>query len=187
MQIAAGLEPTRQQRDKVSLHETALVVAFLRPGVGEEYVRTVKRNRRDHVAQHLGRVVLDDAQVGQPARVDQLEQAADTGRMDFDAKVVDLRVRRSNCRGRLAHAEAYFQDFRSRPAKYFFQINRLRRIGNPITGQQLVMRARLGNRDAALAQDVTANRALWIGFWVHESVGLREFGFFPKETSRGAV
>ena len=138
-----------------------------------------QRIGRNHVAQHFNRVVLDDAQIGQPTCVGQLEQAADPGGMDFDAEVVDLWVRRSNGRSRLAHAEADFQDLRPEPGKYIFYINRLLRIRDPVIGQKLFVRTRLGARYAALAQNVTANRALWIGFRNHGMAGLAGIRHIP--------
>src|SRR3954466_6781301 len=53
MHDAARRELFRRQRDERRLHQAALVVAFLRPWVGEEDVQRGERAGRNHVAQNL--------------------------------------------------------------------------------------------------------------------------------------
>ena len=117
MKVTARREARGEQRDEGRLDQAALVVAFFRPGIGKEDMDAGERRRRDHVAQHFDRVVLNHAQVAQAAFGDLLAQAADARRMDFDAEVIVVGMRLRDLRGGLAHAEADFEDFRRAPAE----------------------------------------------------------------------
>src|SRR4029077_5869999 len=64
-----------------------------------------------------------------------------------------------NRRGGLAHAETDFEDPRCRAAEQAVQIERDRRKGYAVYGQQLGVGAALGFRNAPLAQDETSNLA----------------------------
>ena len=61
--IAAHFQPSRQLGDQWLLNQTALVVPLFMPRVGEENVHTVQAGERQHVVDHLDRVVGDDADV----------------------------------------------------------------------------------------------------------------------------
>jgi len=76
-----------------------------------------ERGSRNHVAPERDGIMLDDAQVGQSALADLLQQTADAGGVHLDAEVIVLRMRGSDERGGLAHAEADFQDLRGRPSE----------------------------------------------------------------------
>ena len=58
---ARGARPASARERR--LEQPALVVALLGPRIGEEHVDAGERARRNHVAQHFDRIVLDDAHV----------------------------------------------------------------------------------------------------------------------------
>src|SRR2546423_1783850 len=90
---------------------------------------------------------------------DALQEAPDAGGMDFDSKIVVLGMFLRDRRGRLTHAETDFEDPGRRAAEQAVQIERGRREGYPVDGQQLGVGAALGFRNAPLAQDETSNLA----------------------------
>src|SRR5688572_22450036 len=60
---ATRLEFFPSQGNEWKLHEPALVVPLLRPGIGKEEMDRRERLVRDHLLQDFGRVVTHDAQV----------------------------------------------------------------------------------------------------------------------------
>ena len=152
MQKAAGREPERKLVHEWRLQQAALVVPLLRPGIGKKDVDAREGLHRNHLRNDLGRIVLDDAHVGDPALVDQLEQAAYARSVHLHGKEVVLghRLRDGGCR--LAHAEADLQDPRGLAAEDEIEIERRRREGNAETRQQRFARALLRRRESALAQ-----------------------------------
>ena len=134
-------------------------MALLRPGIGKEYVHAVERRGRDHVLDHLDRVVLDDAQVLEMQVADAFQETPDAGGVDFDSEIVVLGMFLRDRRGGLAHAETDFEDPGRRAAEQAVQIERDRREGYAVDGQQVGVGAALGFRNAPLAQDETSNLA----------------------------
>jgi hypothetical protein len=93
--VATCKYPPGARRDasnagEIGLDQPALMVALLRPRVGEEHVDARERARRDHLAHHLHRVVLHHAHVGAAVLLDLLEQAAHARRVHLDGEVVGL-------------------------------------------------------------------------------------------------
>ena len=66
----------------------------------------VEAVHRQHVVDHLDRIVLQDADVFQALFGDAFEQRTDARRVDFTAEKIRLRHLRGDMRGGLAHAEA---------------------------------------------------------------------------------
>lgn len=161
MQIAAGLQAGRQQMHQRGLQQSPLVMALFRPRVGEKNMDAGEAAFSEHVGDDFDCVVLDDADVGELLRVDQPQQAADTGRVDLDADVIVFRMGSRRLRGALTHAEADFEESRRGALECHVEIAAGRRIGNAELRQQAVDRAALRVGDAALAQDEAADRALW--------------------------
>src|SRR5262245_54788176 len=70
--VSAARELARSERGEIRLHEPALVVALLRPGIGKEKMDAGKRCVSNHALEHLYRVVADDAQVRELRCIDLL-------------------------------------------------------------------------------------------------------------------
>jgi hypothetical protein len=87
---------------------------------------------------------------------DQLAQAADAGRVHFDAEIVVLGMRGGDRRRGLAHAEADFQNPRRRSPEQGVEIDTLRN-GNADLRHHLFVIALLGIRDTPLATHETAD------------------------------
>jgi hypothetical protein len=115
----------------------------------------------EHVRDHFDCVVLDDADVGELPGVDQSQQSANTGSVNLDSDVVVARLGRRNFRGTLSHAEADLQESRRLALERSVQIAAGGGKRNAELREQAVDRAALRVGDAALAQDETADRALW--------------------------
>jgi hypothetical protein len=128
-------------------------MALLRPGIGKEEMDRRERPVLDHALEHFHRVMADDAQVDELARLDAIEQATHAGPVDLDRDEIRLGMRRRNCRRRLAHARADFEYQRG------IARGTQRRVGkhDAIFRQQRFERALLRRRDAPLAQDKAAN------------------------------
>jgi hypothetical protein len=139
------------------LQQAPFVMTLFRPGIGKKEVHPGQRSRPKHVAQHLDRVVLDDAQIVQTQFGNQFAQAADARRMHFDAEVVVLRVRRGNRRRGLAHAETDFDNPRRRTPEQRVEIDPRRAVGNADADHHLFVIALLGIRDPPLATHETAD------------------------------
>ena len=116
VQDAAGRELARHQRGEFRLHQAALVMALLRPRIGEEEMHRRERSSLDHVLQHLDRVVAHDAQVFELSALDPVEQAADARPVHFHGDEIHFRLRRRDGRGGLAHARADLEHQRA-PAR----------------------------------------------------------------------
>ena len=158
VQVAAGGQARGDQLDEGALHQPALVVALLGPRVGEIDVHASQRTLGDHVAQHLDGVVLDDAQVGDAALVDQLAQAADARRVHLDAEEVFIGPGLGDHRRGLPHAEADLDDVWRLAAEHRVEVHRLGAVGHADLGHHLVQKAVLRVRHAALAQHEAADR-----------------------------
>ena len=180
VQVAAGGELARRERGEGRLHKAALVVAFLRPGVGEEQVDGGERAIGDHLFQHFERVVADDAQVLQLFLSDQLQQAADAGTMDFDGDEISVRARFRDLRRRIAHAGADLEhqgglasEDRRGPQQFILEFD-------AVDGHQFREGAFLPGGHAPLAEHVTADRA------PHAAL-LREGAILPSVGEEGAA
>jgi len=159
VQVAAGRETLRERAHERRLHEPSLVMALLRPRVGEEHVHAGERALRDHRLDDLDGIVPDHAQVRQRAVLDAVEQGPDARRVHLDREEARVGMR-SRDRGRgLAHAAADLEHDRRIATERRREIER--RIGerNAVARHQLVERALLRGRHASLAQDEAADRA----------------------------
>lgn len=114
-----------------------------------------------HVGDDFDGVVLDDADVGELLRVDQPQQAAYSWGVDFDPDVIIVGMRGRDFRGAFSHAEANFQESLRAALECGIEVAAGGGVGDAEPGQQVVDRAALRVRDAALAQDETADGALW--------------------------
>src|SRR5882672_5314605 len=93
MHACPVLHSRGEQRDERRLDEAPLVMALLRPGVGEEHVHAIERVRSDHVLDHLDRVVLDDAKIREMQIGDAFQETADARGMHLDSEIVALGTR----------------------------------------------------------------------------------------------
>ena len=109
MQIAPHLEPPGQLGHQGRLDQAAFVVFGFVPGVGEEDVHTIQACERQHVVNHLDRIVGADADVGQVVLTNALEQGANAGFMDLAAQEARVGQHRRYVGRGLAHAKADFQ------------------------------------------------------------------------------
>src|SRR5437588_852933 len=89
--------------------QATLVVALLRPWIGKEDVDRRERTRGHHVAHHLDRVVLHDADIGDRALLDLLQKASDSGRVHLDREVIDGGIGGRDLGGGFAHAEPHLR------------------------------------------------------------------------------
>ena len=126
MNVAARDKTRDEELYKPRLDQPALVMALLRPRVGEKNVNPREALGPNHLLHHIDSIVLDDADVGELLLFDQLEQAAHTGRMHFDAEIVVVRISLCDRRGRFAHSAPDLQDRRSHAAEGHVEIERLR-------------------------------------------------------------
>ncbi|CAN0619038.1 protein of unknown function [Burkholderia multivorans] len=159
VQVRAGLQARREQRDERRLDQPALVMARLVPRIGEEDVHAVEALRREHVLDHFDRVVLDDADVREILLADQLQQRADARLVHFDAEEVVAGTVRGDFRGRRTHAEADFEDARRLAAEHRMPVGRFGRVGHDEARAEIVERAALAGRHAAGAGDEAADAA----------------------------
>ena len=158
--ISTGFETRREFADKVRLQQTALVMTFLRPGVGKEHVYAVQAARRNHRSHDFDCIVLDDANVLQMFLADLLEQTAHARRMDLYTEEVRLRLSRGDVCGRFPHAESDFEDGRLATREHGFEIEHAGRVRYAECRQQRIQRELLRARDASLTADEAADRAL---------------------------
>src|SRR6185369_8869126 len=163
VQHAPRGQAARGERREIGLDEAALVMPQLRPRIGEEHVDGRERTGRDHVAHHLDRVVLHDADVGETQLPDVPEQAADAGCMHLDREVVAPRRLGRDARSGFSHARPDLHDDRRLPPEQRAEIQRLRRERDAEARHELGMRALLRRRKTALAQDVAADRSGYQG------------------------
>ena len=157
MQIAARRQALGKLLHERRLDQAALVMARLVPRVGEKHMDAGQRIGGDHVRQHLHRIVLQQAQVGQRLFSDQFQQAAHARRMHFDADEILVRHGLGDMRGGGTHAEADFQDHRRLAAKHLFEVQRLLAERQQELRPQRLERTRLRDRQAACAGDETAD------------------------------
>lgn len=110
VQIATRYKAGRQQVDQRRLNKAPLVVTGLVPRVGKENVHASERCRRNHVAQHLNGVVLDQPEVVQLLFVDLLQQATYARRVYLDSQEIRAGHSGGDRGCGFAHAEADFKD-----------------------------------------------------------------------------
>ena len=125
VQVAAGLSAAPTATPRTVAGSGAACGAAASARGRERRCERRRATRADHALQHLHRVVLDDADVPEPSLRDQLQQAADAGRVHFDAEVVVLRVGGGNrrrwfrpCRNRSRAASARGDRTRRRDRGY---------------------------------------------------------------------
>jgi len=112
MERALGDELARDKRRKGGLHHAALVMALFRPWIRKEKVDCGERTVRDHVLEHVQRIVADDSQIGEIFPFYRIQEAPDAWPMHFHGDEIGLGMSLRNLGGGFAHAGAYFQDER---------------------------------------------------------------------------
>ena len=118
-----------------------------------------QRVRRNHVAQHLERIVMDHTKMGELLRVDAFQQCADAREEHLDAEEIDVGTARGDRRRRLAHAEADLEHRGRAPSEELRKVERLGRIRHAVARQQFVERAPLSLRHMTATQRETADMA----------------------------
>jgi beta-glucosidase len=106
VESAAAFETAGDQVRERGLHDAALVMTRLGPGIGEQQLQFVQAIRCDLALQHLDRVVRDEAQVRCAGFGGFQQQMSDAGTMHFDAQKVALGRRECAFEQVIAVAEA---------------------------------------------------------------------------------
>lgn len=159
MQVCAGFEMRRELRDERRLDQPALVMARLVPRVREEDVHAVEAVGRDHLREHLDRVVLNDPDVRQLLLADQLQQRADARLVHLDADEVVAGAQRGDFRRRRTHPEADFQHARRAAAEDGVPVRLRAAVRYDEVRAELVDCAALAGGYAAGARDEAADAA----------------------------
>ena len=157
MQIATRRQAIGQLLDERRLDQTALVVARLVPWIGEKHVDAGQRIGWNHVREHFHGIVLQQAQIRQRLFADQLQQAADAGRVHFHADEILLRHGLGDMRRRRTHAKTDFQDDGRLAAKHLLEVHGLLGKRQQELRPQGLKRARLRNRQPSRAGHETAD------------------------------
>ena len=135
------------------------MVAFLRPGIGEEQVDRVERVAWDAMAQGSSSVRANDAYISERTLLQFQQQAAHARAVYLYAQVITLRV----CAGQLAQGLTVAKpDLQIHRGATFEQLLALQQPAlriNSVPGPKLVQRASLRTRHATLASDITADLA----------------------------
>ncbi len=160
VQIAARAQTADGQPHEFRLDQAPLVVPLFRPRIGKVDVQSVQAVRRDHVPQHLHRVMLHDAQIAELGGVDALQQRAHARRMHFHADEIRLGLCCGDLRRGVAHAEADFEHPRRGAAEYGGPIGDGVGIRHDPARPQFRQRARLRLGGAPGAQHKAADAAL---------------------------
>ncbi len=163
VQAAARAQLAHQQFGECRLHQAALVVALLVPGVGEVDAHFIQRAVGDFLLQHLDRVVVVELDVVGGIIGQRIEQAAYARCVHLDADVVLAGIElRGITQGR-AIAEADFQHLGRAAAEGGLQVARFAVEINAETRPAFVEGALLGRGEAALAQYEAADLASAFG------------------------
>src|SRR5262245_45218397 len=110
--------------------------------------------------EHVHRVVTDDAHVRQLLALEAEQQASDTGLMHFDTQIVADGIALREPRQQVAVAEADLETTRCTPAKDGIEVERAVAVFDAVTRPQLLERARLAGREAALPAHEAADLAV---------------------------
>ena len=159
VQAPARAQLAHQQRGQLRLHQPALVVALLVPGVGEVDADLVQRAIGDFMPQHLDRVVVVEADVVAAVFGQGIEQPAHARGVDFQPDVVARRVLAGGKTQRLAVAEADLQHLRRAAAERRIQVAQAAGVVQAKARPGLVEGTLLGRGEAALAQHEAADLA----------------------------
>ena len=130
MQVGTAGHSAREQGNQRGLHQSALLMAFFGPRIWKEDVYAIERPGHQHVLQYLGGVMLHDADIAKTVFTDQLQQSAHSRCVHFNGQVIVFRMSSCDQRGRFAHAESDFEDFRRLSAKHGIQVKRGLCVGN---------------------------------------------------------
>ena len=109
VQVASGFEAGGQLGHQFGLNQAPLVVAQFVPRVRKKHMDAVQTAQRHHVLDHLHRIVLQDADVGQPTIADLLEQGTHAGFMHLATQKAGPGHQLSNVGRSVSHAKANFQ------------------------------------------------------------------------------
>ena len=179
MQHAAGLQLAVHQGHPGGLDDTALVVLFLVPGIGEIELYPGQAVIRNAQLENLHRVVTITAQVTQPALLDFHQQRPYARAMHFDTDKILVRVGLCHVRQGVTHAVADFQHSRGVATEDGL------RVQHPIgpfqakSRPEVVQCIALSGGQSALAQHKAAHFA-------HNLAGFRIFILFD-EVEHGAA
>src|SRR5690348_9507630 len=94
----------------------------LGPGIREKNMYPAQATGWEGFLQHLYGIMLNDAYICQPELVDQLQQTTHARCVDFDGKIVVLRMRLGNKGGGFAHSKSDLQESECPPAKKIVEI-----------------------------------------------------------------
>jgi len=157
---AARREEALAQIEEACLHDAALVMALLRPGVGKVEIDALQAGLGNLFLEDLDRVVGNESQIRNPGVV-RLDQAVPySGVMNLDAYKVRLRGCSGLCDQRVAIAKPDFENDGSLATKQPREIEGFGAEVEPAFGPQLVERTLLRCRQPARATHKTADRTM---------------------------
>jgi len=122
VQHAAGGQLARHERRVLRLHQAPLVMALLRPRIGQEEMDRREAVIADHVREHLERVVPQHAQICQRLALDRIQQAADARSVHLDGDEIRFRMRLGDGERGFAHARADLEHQRRRAPEELVRI-----------------------------------------------------------------
>ena len=167
MKSAAAFEPARHQACECGLHDAALVMTRLGPGIRKQQLQLVQAVRCDLALQHLDRIVRDEAQVRCADFGGLQQQMSNAGTMHLDAQEVAPGCRECPFEQVIPVAEADLQRSRRAASKELIEVEQpwseLDAKPRPIQLQG----ALLGIGDAPRAHDVRAHAASEIRGLLH--------------------
>jgi len=166
VQDPAFPELRRRQGGKRRLHHAALVMALLRPRVGEEKMDRGERPVGDHVLEDVHRVVADDTQIFQLLGMNSVQETSDPWAVDLDRDEIHVGMRLGDLDRGFAHARADLEH--KLPRRNDLLLGKW----NAVLRKQLFERPLLRGRRPALAQDITTNWPVQAAFGaIFPSVG----------------
>ena len=143
MDGAARFEAIGAKIKKRRLHNTALVVPFLGPGIWKVEVYAREAGQWNLLSEHLDRIVNDQFQVRDAGGIGRDQAVAHTGLMYFDAEEVHLRCGRCEFNQRVAVTKTDLEHDRGVASKKSIEVDRLPVELEPISGPQFVKGALL--------------------------------------------
>lgn len=157
MEFAAGLKLARDEFHELRLHDAALVMPLLWPGIGEVEKHAVETCIGDLSFKNFDGVAAGDAQIGDAGVTGMFQKVSDAGAVDFDADEIPLRMFLREFEERVAVAETDFKHHGCFTAKERGEIQRCVVFRDAELGQPAVERALLPGGEPAFAANEAAD------------------------------
>lgn len=163
VQGAALLELAGGKLQEIGLHETSLVVAFLRPGVREVQIDSPQGTVRELLLQYFDRVVTDETQIAGVPCFGLQKAMPDAGSVYFYAQIVEFRVTCRLLDERLPVAKADLENPFGGSAENPVQVQGGGRERDAIPGPQFRESPLLGASDTPGTKDEAPHPAFRVG------------------------